>query len=83
TYGDKAWLAGAAIAHARFGDSARLADPGLARAETAFELTLYHRLTKRFAVQPDIQYVRHPSVATTVPDALVLALRFHVELPGD
>jgi porin len=83
TYGDKKWLAGAAIAHARFGDPARQADPGLARAETAFELTLDHRLTRWFAVQPDIQYVRHPSVATTVPDALVLALRFHFELPGD
>jgi porin len=70
-------------AHARFGDPARLADAGLARAETAFELTFYHRLTRRFAVQPDIQYVRHPSEASTVSDALVLALRFHVEFPGD
>jgi len=46
------------------------------RAETAIEVTATHRLTKWLQVQPDVQYVRHPSWGAAA-DALVLGLRLH------
>jgi len=71
---------GIAIAHARLGDPALRAFAAAFtprhRAETAIEVTVTHRLTKWLQVQPDVQYVRHPSWGA-VADALVLGLRLH------
>ncbi|WP_157094075.1 carbohydrate porin [Sphingomonas mali] len=71
---------GIAVAHARLGDPAlRAFATALTprrRAETAIEFTATHRLTKWLQVQPDVQYVRHPSWGAAA-DALVLGLRLH------
>jgi len=75
---------GVAIAHARLGDPALqafvLAGEQRNRAETTVEATATHRLTPWLALQPDVQYVRHPSWGAA-PDALVvgLRLRFHTK----
>jgi len=75
---------GIAIAHARLGDRALQAfAPALTprdRAETTLEATATRRLTRWLAVQPDLQYVRHPNWGAA-PDALVmgLRLRFHTK----
>jgi porin len=45
-------------------------------AETTVEVTATHRLSKWLQVQPDVQYVRHPSWGAAA-DALVLGLRLH------
>ena len=71
---------GIAIAHARLGDPAlqafALALTPRGRAETTLELTARRRLAHWLVVQPDVQYVRHPSWGA-VPDALVVGLRLH------
>lgn len=71
---------GIAVAHARLGDPALRAFAAALtprrRAETAIEFTATHRLTKWLQVQPDVQYVRHPSWGAAA-DALVLGLRLH------
>jgi porin len=73
---------GIAIAHARLGDPAleafALAGTPRRRAETTVELTATRRVTPWLVLQPDVQYVRHPSWGIA-PDALVagLRLRFH------
>jgi porin len=66
---------GLGLAHARRGDPALRAEPGH-RAETAIEATAFHRINDSFAIQPDLQYVRHPGWRGT-PDALVLGVRLH------
>ncbi len=80
---DKARL-GLAVGHARLGNPGLAAvaavDPAF-RAETAGELTGYLRLTSWLAVQPDLQYVRHPGWKAT-PDALVAGLRLHFSIGG-
>lgn len=60
------------------------ADAGtpLRHAETGFELTYIHPLSPYLAVQPDVQYVRHPSADPNVRDAVILGLRFIVTVPG-
>jgi porin len=69
---------GIAVAHARLGDPALRAFAAAftprRRAETAIEVTATRRLTKWLQVQPDVQYVRHPSWGAA-GDALVLGLR--------
>lgn len=73
---------GLAIAHARLGDPALAAFAASGdqrhRAETAVELTATRRIASWLVLQPDVQYVRHPSWGVA-PDALVvgLRLRFH------
>lgn len=71
---------GIAVAHARLGDPALRAFTAESmprrRAETTVEVTATHRLSKWLQVQPDVQYVRHPSWGAAA-DALVLGLRLH------
>lgn len=79
TWGNDAAQFGAAIAHARLGDPARRADtvdgrPSY-RAETAIEATARWRVVKGLALQPDAQYIVHPSWNRATPNALVFALR--------
>lgn len=44
-------------------------------AEVVYELTYRARINRWLAVQPDIQYVRHPGTNPTLKDALVIGMR--------
>ncbi len=79
TWGNDATQFGAAVAHARLGDPARQGGtvdgrPSY-RAETAIEGTGRWRVAKGLALQPDVQYVVHPSWSRSISNALVFALR--------
>jgi len=80
TWGNDAAQFGAAVAHARLGDPARRAgavdDRPAYRAETAIEATARWRVWRGVALQPDAQYIIHPSWSRAIPNAVVLALRF-------
>ena len=65
---------GFAVAHAVIGSPA-VESLGLHRAETSFEVTYQAKLNERIAVQPDIQYIRHPAGVKNAPDALGFGLR--------
>jgi len=65
-------LFAAGVAHARIrGDNST--------AETAYELSYIIRVHRFAALQPDLQYVRHPGGQTDIKDALVAILRLHLE----
>ena len=72
---------GIAIAHAVVDDPSLPpgAPPGK-RAETAIELTYKVQLKDWLTVQPDAQYVIHPNGDRTIPNAVVIGLRFSVNL---
>lgn len=70
---------GFAVAHAALSAPMRRRD-GLPRAETTFELTYSAQVTDVFAIQPDVQYVRHPASQPGLPDALVVGLRLIVNV---
>ena len=83
TYGDDDKMVGLAIAHARLGAPALDAGDGDRRAETAIELTAYRTLNRFVAIQPDVQYIVHPSWTSSTPDAVVIGLRLHFDYaPG-
>jgi porin len=66
---------GFAIAHAIVGDrSAAALDSH--HAETSFELTYQAILSRSFVVQPDIDYIRHPSGVRSAADSVAVGLRF-------
>jgi porin len=69
---------GIAVAHARLGDPALRAFAAeltpRRRAETTIEVTATRRLNTWLQVQPDMQYVRHPSWGVAA-DTLVVGLR--------
>ncbi len=65
---------GIAFARAEIGGPARRAS-GLPHAETTWEATYQLQLRNWLAVQPDLQYVRHPSSAAKLPDAFVFGVR--------
>ena len=73
---------GLAVAHARnsshFMHAQALESLPTARAETAIELTYLLPVGKRFAVQPDIQYVIRPNTDRTVRNALVAQVHFEI-----
>lgn len=66
---------GFAIAHAMIGDPAVNA-LGLYHAETSFELTYQAKISRRFVLQPDIDYIHHPAGVAHAPDSIGLGLRF-------
>jgi porin len=84
SYGTEDAHYGIALAHARLGDDARRAFATMGqpyrRAETTLEITAYRRLTDWLALQPDVQYVSHPSWGVA-PDALVIGMRLHLHHP--
>jgi porin len=84
SYGTEDAHYGIAVAHARLGDDARRAFAAAGQphrtAETTLEITASRRLTDWLALQPDMQYVSHPSWGVA-PDALVVGLRLHLEHP--
>ena len=65
---------GIAIAHAVIGSPA-VDSFGLHHAETSLEVSYQVKLAERIAVQPDVQYIRHPAGVANAPDALGFGLR--------
>lgn len=65
---------GLAIAHAIIGAPAVRA-LGLHHAETSFEVTYQVKLSRRFIVQPDLDYIRHPAGAARARDGLAFGVR--------
>lgn len=45
-------------------------------AEISFELTYQVKVSHRFVIQPDVDYIRHPAGAAHTPDSLGVGLRF-------
>jgi porin len=70
---------GLAIGHASFGGPARRAF-GLEGAETIAELTYALPVGDTVVVQPDLQYVWNPGGDPTIPNALVVGVRFSLSL---
>jgi len=73
-------LAGISLAHAVFGDPYRTLTPGQRPAETTLEATYQYELKPGTTLQPDLQWIRHPSGAPDVKDALVIGVRFRHDL---
>lgn len=65
---------GFAVANALISPTARRLN-GLSRAETTFEGTYQIKVRDWFAVQPDVQYIVHPSGQAHLDNALVVGLR--------
>jgi porin len=72
-------LAGIAVMRAGFGAPYRDAE-GAGVSETTVELTYQAEIRSGLIVQPDIQYVVHPSGDPSVRDALVVGVRLRVGL---
>jgi porin len=68
---------GFAVAHAFISPQARRSI-GLEAGETTWEATYQVKATDWLAVQPDVQYVVHPSSQAGLPNALVVGLRIVV-----
>jgi porin len=79
TFGDDDRMIGLAVAHARLGAAAFESGYGDRRAETAIEWTAYRKLSRFVAIQPDVQYIVHPSWTSTTRNALVIGLRLHCD----
>ena len=73
---------GVAVASARAGDSyrdyLRRIGEGAGRRETTWELTYQVIVNEHLLIQPDIQYIRNPSVSTILDDAWVVGCRFQL-----
>ncbi len=66
---------GLGIAHAIVSDQAVRA-LGIHHAETSVELTYQARISRRFVIQPDVDFIHHPAGKAHAPDAIGLGLRF-------
>lgn len=66
---------GIAVAHAIIGQAAVNALQ-LHHAETSYEMTYQVKLSRRFVIQPDLDYIRHPAGFPHAPDSLGIGLRF-------
>lgn len=73
---------GIAVASARAGDQYRdhVTDMGerASRHETTWELTYQIRVNEHLLIQPDIQYVRNPSLSRTLDDTWVAGCRIQL-----
>lgn len=65
---------GIAVAHVMLGGEAVRA-LGLYRAETSIEATYQAKLSNRFVIQPDVEFIRHPAGIARAPDSVGLGLR--------
>ena len=66
---------GFAIAHAIMGEPA-VAAMRLHHAETSFEFTYQMKVSHRFVIQPDFDYVRHPAAEPHSRNGVGIGLRF-------
>lgn len=71
---------GVGVAAARRSRRLTGAGPGWPSWEVTGEASYNLRLGGSIAVQPDLQLVHHPAAAPSVPDALVLGMRFEADL---
>lgn len=65
---------GFAIAHAIIGEAA-IDALGLHKAETSFELTYQAKVSRRFVVQPDVDYVHRPAAEAHARDGIGIGVR--------
>ena len=65
---------GIAIAHAIIGSPA-VRTLGISSAETSVEASYQLKLSDRFAIQPDVQYIIHPAGMAHAPNSLGVGLR--------
>jgi porin len=65
---------GFAIAHAKVGNAAASA-LALHHAETSFELTYQMKISRRFVIQPDLDYICHPAGFAQAPSSIAVGLR--------
>jgi porin len=66
---------GIAIAHAIIGDPA-VSALGVHHAETSLEATYQAKISDRFVIQPDFDYIRHPAAIAGSHDSLGVGVRF-------
>lgn len=69
---------GFAVAHAAFGKAYRDTMSEDIDAETAFEVTYQAEIKPGLIIQPDIQYIHHPSGLKSIDDALVVGVRLRI-----
>jgi porin len=65
---------GFGIAHAVIGEPAVRA-LGVHHSETSFELTYQAKISRRFVIQPDVDYIHHPAGVSHAPDSVGIGLR--------
>ncbi len=65
---------GVAVAHAIIGSPA-VRTLGISSAETSVEASYQVKLSDRFALQPDVQYIIHPAGVAHAPNSLGVGLR--------
>lgn len=68
---------GFAVAHAIIGNPA-VSALGLSSAESSLEASYQVKLSGRFAVQPDVQYIVHPAGIARAPNSVGIGFRFVV-----
>lgn len=66
---------GFAIAHVMIGEPATRA-LNLHHAETSLEITYQAKISRRFIIQPDVDYIHHPAGVSRAPDSVGIGLRF-------
>jgi porin len=65
---------GIAVAHAMLGSEAVRA-LGVYRGETSIEATYQAKLSSRFLMQPDVEFIHHPAGVARAPDSVGIGLR--------
>jgi porin len=70
---------GFAFAQIHYGSAYRAATPGTGAYETDYELTYQAALTKAITLQPDFQFVHHPSGRGDIKDDRIVMLRTAVD----
>ena len=74
--------AGLAVAVAHFGSPYRAATGDDLKDEVTWEATYHYAISDHVSLQPDVQYVQHPSGRSDIDNALVFQLRLKVGLNG-
>jgi len=70
---------GFAVAQIHYGSPYRAVTPGIGPYETDYELTYQAAVTKAITLQPDIQFVHHPSGRSDIKDDRIFMLRTAVD----
>ena len=74
--------AGLAVAVAQFGEAYKVSAGEDLKDEVTWEATYRYDLSDHVSLQPDVQYVQHPSGRSDIDDALVFQLRLKIGLNG-
>ena len=81
-FGRKDDAIGLSVAHARFGAPYRATQSALFDDETTWEVTYHYAVRKGLTLEPDVQYVVNPGGDLSVPNAVVVGVRIHMDLWG-